>query len=63
VVRNVLRWLIVKFGGERPTSMTNFFAIDVGRFGGGRKATEEGQKQLQVFSNTMDRKMRGPLHM
>jgi hypothetical protein len=33
-VRNVLRWLIVKSGGERPTSMTEFFEIDVGRFGG-----------------------------
>jgi hypothetical protein len=31
--------------------MIEFFAIDVGRFGG------EGQKQLQVFGDTVDRKM------
>jgi hypothetical protein len=31
--------------------MIEFFAIDVGRFGG------EGQKQLQVFGDIVDRKM------
>jgi hypothetical protein len=31
--------------------MTKFFAIDVGRFG------EEGQKQLQVFGDIVDKKM------
>jgi hypothetical protein len=46
-----LRWLIVKSGGERPTSITEFFAMNVGRFG------EEGQKQLQVFGDIVDRKM------
>jgi hypothetical protein len=50
-IRNALRWLIVKSREERPTSMTEFFTIDVGRFG------REGQKQLQVFGNTVDRKM------
>jgi hypothetical protein len=41
----------VKFTEERPISMTEFFAIDVGRFG------REGQKQLQVFGDTLDMKM------
>jgi hypothetical protein len=50
-VKNALLWLIVKSGGERPTSITEFFAMNVGRFG------EEGQKQLQVFGDIVDRKM------
>ena len=41
----------MKSGREQPTSMTEFLAINVVRFGG------EGQKQLQVFGDTVDMKM------
>jgi hypothetical protein len=38
-VRNALRWLTVRSGEHQPTSMVEFFAIEVGRFGGGRAVT------------------------
>jgi hypothetical protein len=38
-------------GGPRPTSMAEFFAIHIERFG------EEGQRQFQVFGAAIDKKM------
>jgi hypothetical protein len=50
-VRNALRWLTVQSGEHRPRSMAEFFAIWVGRFG------EDGQRQLQVLGDAIDRKI------
>jgi hypothetical protein len=50
-VRNVFRWLTVRSEGQEPQSMTEFFAINVDRF------ARPGQKQLQVFGASVDKKM------
>jgi hypothetical protein len=50
-VRNAFRWLTVCSKGREPQSMTEFFAINGDRFVG------PGQKQLQVFGASVDKKM------
>jgi hypothetical protein len=50
-VRNAFRWLTVCSEGREPQSITEFFAINVDRFAG------PGQKQLQVFGASVDKKM------
>jgi hypothetical protein len=50
-VRNAFRWLTVRSKGREPQSMTEFFAINLDRFVG------PGQKQLQVFGASVDKKM------
>jgi hypothetical protein len=50
-VQNALRWLTVRFGEHQPTSMAEFFAIQMERFGG------ERQRQLQVLGDAIDKKM------
>jgi hypothetical protein len=50
-VRNAFRWLTVRLEGRQSISMTDFFAINVDRFGG------TGQEQLQVFGAAIDKKM------
>jgi hypothetical protein len=50
-VRNAFWWLIVRSEEREPQSMTEFFAINVDRFVG------PGQKQLQVFGTSIDKKI------
>jgi hypothetical protein len=50
-VRNAFWWFTVSSGEPRPTSMAEFFAIHVERFGGDR------QRQFQMFGATIDKKM------
>jgi hypothetical protein len=50
-VRNAFWWLTVCSEGQESQSMTEFFAINVDRFAG------PGQKQLQVFGASVDKKM------
>jgi hypothetical protein len=50
-IRNAFRWLTVRSEGREPQSMTEFFAINVNKFAG------PGQKQLQVFGASVDKKM------
>jgi hypothetical protein len=50
-VRNVFWWLTVRSEGREPQSMTEFFAINMDRFAG------PGQKQLQVFGASVDKKI------
>jgi hypothetical protein len=50
-VRNAFWWLTICSEGQEPQSMTEFFAINVDRFAG------PGQKQLQVFGASVDKKI------
>jgi hypothetical protein len=50
-VQNTFWWLTVRSKGREPQSMTKFFGINVDKF------TGPGQKQLQVFSAAVDKKM------
>jgi hypothetical protein len=50
-VWNAFRWLTVRSEGREPQSMTKFYAINVDRF------TGLGQKELQVFGASVDKKM------
>jgi hypothetical protein len=50
-VRNAFRWLIVCSEEQEPQSIVEFFVINVDRFVG------PGQKQLQVFGASVDKRM------
>jgi hypothetical protein len=50
-VQNAFRWLTICSEGQEAQSMAEFFAINVDRFAG------PGQKQLQVFGASIDKRM------
>jgi hypothetical protein len=51
-VRNAIRWLMVQSQKEPPGSLSEFFTIDVERFG------REGARQFQVLGETIDKSMK-----
>lgn len=51
-VRNAIRWLMVQSQKEPPGSLSEFFTIDVERFG------REGARQFQVLGEAIDKSMK-----